>query len=282
MSKLSQAWRGFLEHRFVRGAALPALNEWQQAFCRWNAERLGIGVPESTERFQQSWAALKKGHGGRHFKLYCELNHDLMRPFAGNRENEIFAAYQAHAPLHFLRMLSYRVPTWPGHIPELQPFFDASNPVICDFGCGLAQASISLARFLRDRRPHLVLIDIPVPQLEFLRWFCRDLKLNAAFAECTPAAPLPDFSACDVLIATELFEHLHDPLPYLKTFASRIKPGGFLVTNIADHDPEFLHVTPKLAPLRHYLRENSWKELRLNRIFRKPPCPSVAAEFTRR
>ena len=272
MSKLSTAWRGFLEHRFVRGTPSPSLNEWQQAFCRWNAERLGIGVPESIERFQRSWAALQKGHGGRHFKLYCELNHDLMRPFVGNRESEIFAAYQAHAPLHFLRMLSYRVPVWPGHLPELQPLFDAPAPVICDFGCGLAQSSISLARFLKDRgqSPHLFLADIPVPQLEFLRWFCRDLNLNASFAECTPAGPLPDLPPCEALIATELFEHLHDPMPYLKAFAAALKPGGFLVTNISDHDVEFLHVTPKLAPLRDYLSDHSWRELRPNRILQKP------------
>jgi SAM-dependent methyltransferase len=203
--------------------------------------------------------------------VYCELNHDLLRVFVGNREPEILEAYKTHAPLHFLRMLSYRVPQWPGHIPEVAPLFESPRPVLVDFGCGLAQTAISLALFLRakGRAPELFLADIPVPQLEFLSWFCRGLKLPATIAECTPSTPIPLLPACDLLIATEFFEHLHDPLRYLAAFADAIRPGGFLLTNIADHTPEFLHVTPKLGPLRDHLRERGWRELRPNRVFQK-------------
>jgi SAM-dependent methyltransferase len=153
----------------------------------------------------------------------------------------------------------------------LTPLFDKPTPVIVDFGCGLAQTSISLALFLREqaRNPELFLADLPVPQLEFLTWFCRRLKLSATTVECTPSVPLPPLPQCDLLIATELFEHLHDPLRYMEVFAAAIKPGGFLLTNIANHTPEFLHVTPDLAPLRAYLQQRGWRELRSNRIFQK-------------
>ncbi|MCI0746965.1 MAG: class I SAM-dependent methyltransferase [Verrucomicrobia subdivision 3 bacterium] len=228
-------------------------------------------MDESIARFEASCAALRGGHGGRHFKLFAELQHDVLRPFYGNTESEILAAYQAHAPVHFLRMLDYPVPRWPEHLPEIAPLFNASSPAIVDFGCGLAQTSISLARFLRDRgnSPHLFLADIPVPQLEFLRWFSRRLKLPATIAECPPSGPMVQLSPCDLLLATELFEHLYDPLRYLTVFCDAIKPGGFLLTNIADHTAEFLHVTPTLAPLRQYLRQRDWRELRPNRVFQK-------------
>jgi len=272
MSKLSVAWRRFIERHLVRGEVPKALNEWQEAFCQWNAERLGIVPQESLERFRVSCAALKGGHAGHHFKVYCEINHDLCRVFVGNRPQEIYQAYHLHAPLHFLRMLSYRVPVWPEHLPEVAVIAEKSAPVIVDFGCGLAQLSISLAQFLKKagRSPELFLADIPVPQLEFLRWLCAQRNLKATFAECTFAAPIPPLPACDLLVATELFEHLHDPVPYLKAFASVIKPGGFLLTNIGDHSPEFLHISPGLAPLREFLRSAGWRELRSNRIFQKP------------
>src|SRR5258705_9104857 len=212
MSKLSSAGRGFLERRFVRGTSPTSLNPWQEAFCEWTAERLGISPTESLERFRISWAAVKGGHGGHHFKLFCELDHDLCRVFHGNAPREIFQAYQAHAPLHFLRMLSYRLPVWPEHLPQIAPLFEKPRPMIVDFGCGLAQTAISLAEFLKvqGRTPNLFLADIAVPQLEFLRWLCDRRKLSAAFAECTPAAPIPSLPDCDLLIATEVFEHLHD------------------------------------------------------------------------
>lgn len=272
MSKLSSAWRAFLERRFVRGAKPVGLNPWQEAFCRWKAEQLGTELQDSFDRFNASWAALKGGHGGRQFKLFCELHHDLLRPFVDNRPAEIDRAYLTHAHLHFLRMLSYDIPQWPAHLPELAPMFDNSTPSIVDFGCGLAHTSISLALFLRGkgRSPELFLADIPVPQLEFLRWFCRRLKLSAVIAECTGSKPLPQLPACDLLVATELFEHLHEPLRYLAAFCEAVKPGGFLFTNVADHASEFLHVTPDLASLREYLRQLGWRELRSSRVFQKP------------
>jgi SAM-dependent methyltransferase len=271
MSKLSERWHRLVERRFVRGSQPTQLNAWQQAFCEWRAEQLNIPLNDSIERFNHSWAALNGGHARWQFKIYCELYHDLLRPFIGNRPGEIQQAYAAHAQLHFLRMLSYRVPVWPNHIPELAPLLALPAPTIVDFGCGLAQTSISLALYLREqaRSPELFLADIPVPQLEFLRWFCRRLKLSTTVAECTPATPLPPLPPCNLLIATELFEHLHQPLPFLSAFADSIRPGGFLLTNIADHTPEFLHVTPDLAPLRAFLRERGWRELRPNRIFQK-------------
>ena len=161
---------------------------------------------------------------------------------------------------------------WPDHVPELAALFEKPALTIVDFGCGLAQTSISLAQFLqrRGQAPELFLVDLPVPQLDFLRWLCPRLKLPAGFAECTPSAMLPPLPSCDLLIATELFEHLHEPLGHLKAFVAAIRPGGFLFTNIADHDSEFLHVTPKLAALRDFLREQGWRELRASRIYQKP------------
>jgi SAM-dependent methyltransferase len=271
VSKLSTAWRGFVERRFVRGSAPCALDAWQEAFCEWNAGKLGIGLDESISRFKRSWAAIKGGHSGRPFKLFVQLQQDVLQPFHGNGEQEILNTYAAHAGIQFLRRLGQRVPAWPEHAPELRPIFDQPGPVIADFGCGLAQTSISLAKYLQGqgRSPELFLADLPLMHKDFLQWFCRRLKLPMTFGDCTANQPIPKLPACDLLIVREVFEHLHNPLAYLEALAAAIKPGGFLFTNLSDHEAEFLHVSPCLTPLRDYLRKHGWRELRSHVLYQK-------------
>jgi len=260
-----------VERRFVRGSTPRTLDTWQQAFCEWNAERLGIGLPESISRFKQSWAAIKDGHRGRPFKLFVQIQQDVLQPFYGNRQDEILNTYAAHAGIQFLRRLAQRVPVWPEHAPELRPVFQQPTAIIADFGCGLAQTSISLAQFLQGqgRSPELFLADLPLMHKDFLQWFCRSLKLPMTFGDCTAAQPIPKLPMCDVLIVREVFEHLHDPLRYLEALAAVIKPGGFLLTNLSDHEVEFLHVSPTLAPLREFLRTQGWRELRSRVLYQK-------------
>src|SRR5512147_3114252 len=110
MSRLSQAIRGLIERRVLRGEPPRRLNPWQEAFCVWNAERLGISVAESRNRFDCSWAALAGGHRGQSFKMHAHAQMELCRPFWGNTPEEIRLAYTAHEPLQFLRLLSYDEP----------------------------------------------------------------------------------------------------------------------------------------------------------------------------
>jgi len=271
MSKLSRFWRKHLEQTWVRGSAPVSLNTWQQAFIKWNAEQRGISVSESSAHYEQSCAALRGGHAGRHFKVYCELYYDLCRPFIGRGAGEIQQAYVLHAPLHFLRMLSYAVPSWPAFQPTLVERCRARSPVIVDFGCGLAQISITLALHCRDQggSPQLFLADLPTPQLDFLRWYCLRLQLPATFAPCAADGPLPEFPAADVCIANEVFEHVHDPMRPLLALQQAARPGGLLLTNLADHSEEFLHVSPRLSPLRERLLEEGWRELQEHRLFEK-------------
>jgi hypothetical protein len=52
-----------------------------------------------------------------------------------------------------------------------------------DFGCGVAQPSISLAEYLQNKgkKVKLVLVDIPTIRFEFLEWFCKDKGIDTAF-----------------------------------------------------------------------------------------------------
>ncbi len=272
MSKLSKAWREFYEHKFIRGTGPKSLNRWQQAFCEWNSHRLGITLEESRRRFDNSWAALRGGHHGNSFRLFCDLTQHIHQVFYSNDPKEVFAAYQTHAWLHGLRQLSIRVPEWPGYLPELQSLFEKNKPLILDFGCGMAQIPITLAMYLKtlNRSPQLFLADIPTFRLDFLKWFCQQQNLPATFASCTAEQPIPPLPPCNLLIASEVFEHLHKPLTYLDAFDAVLQPGGFLFANLDDHDPEYFHVSLDLSPVRGRLREKGYHELRRRSLYQKP------------
>lgn len=272
MSRLSKAWRGFLERKLVPGREPAALNRWQEAFCEWNSLRLGISREEGLRRFRQSYAALRGGHPGNAFRLFSDLTQHIHQVFYSNDPKEVFEAYQSHARLHSLRLLTGSIPVWPDRLPEIAPLFDRSAPVIVDFGCGMAQIPISLAQFLKQRgkAPVLFLADIPTFRLDFLKWFCEQLGLPATLVTCTLENPIPPLPRCDLIIANEVFEHLHAPLKYLAAFDQVLHPGGYLLANLGDHDPEFFHVSLDLSPVRQRLQELGYGELRHHALYQKP------------
>ncbi len=78
-------------------------------------------------------------------------------------------------------------------------------------------------------------------------------------------------------IAIEIFEHLHDPLPALERLDAALRPEGFIITNVDDHEPEFMHVSPNLQVLRQRLASLGYDELGRYRLFRKGLSPAVRA-----
>ena len=87
---------------------------------------------------------------------------------------------------------------------------------------------------------------------------------------CTADTPIPPLPWCDLFIANEVFEHLHDPVKCLEIFDQSIKPGGYLFANLGDHDPEYCHVSLDLELVRRRLRERGYKELRRHVLYQKP------------
>lgn len=266
----------FIDHTNVvfwpSGTAPTRLTSTQEMFCAWNAERLGIAVEDSRNRYLDSWKTIRNGHGGPEYRGFCLLTHNLLRVLYDDSEQDVFDAYQFHAPMHFLRMLSYPEPVWDERDPVVQGLRSRGQVTVLDFGCGLAQRSRGLAQMLRGQggEVDLVLADIPTVRKPFLLWLGGKLGIPTTFLDCTPAVPIPPLGACDICIATEVFEHLHHPLRYLDAMHAAIRPGGLLLTNVADHRPEYMHVSPSLAPLRQRLGALGYVEILPNRLYRKP------------
>lgn len=91
----------------TRGKNLKELKNTQQSFVLWNAERLGISIQESRERYFASWSAIDGGHSGPDYRLFADLSYKLFQVYFNDIGDEIYKAYEYHSYQHLLRMLSY-------------------------------------------------------------------------------------------------------------------------------------------------------------------------------
>lgn len=255
------------------------LNPTQELFCRWNAERLGIDLEESRRRYRHSLAVVAGGHRGLRFNYFMYLSQEIYGVLFGNRPEELFDTYAFHGARDLLRQLANEPPVWSPRHPVVAGLRELPRVTIVDFGCGIAHASRALASALLEqgREVRLVLADIPTLQSEFLAWIGRSTQLDLQFLPCTRERPLPELPPCDLVIATEFFEHVPDPLRYLDAFDSRLRPGGMLLTNVQDHEPGFLHLSPGLGEVRRELARRGYEEVAPAVLFRK----GIAAGPTR-
>jgi 2-polyprenyl-3-methyl-5-hydroxy-6-metoxy-1,4-benzoquinol methylase len=170
-------------------------------------------------------------------------------------------------------MLSKKMHTWENTHPVIRGLAQREDITILDFGCGLAQSSWSLARHLLEngKRVTLVLVDIPTIRKSFLLWMGERTGVPIGFLDCTPDIALPALPPCNVCIALDVFEHLHEPLRILRGLDAALLPGGFLVTDVKDHKPEFMHVSPDLTSLRRELEFLGYEEIRPSALFLKDP-----------
>ena len=255
-----------------RKTEIGELTETQKLFCEWNAERLGITVVESEKRYRDSWAAFPGGHRGPSFREYNHTTHRLYRVFFDENESEVFDTYRFHGHLHFLRMVSYNEARVRDDDRVFQVLNKLEAPRILDFGCGLAATSRNMGEKLKaaGRKPSLILADILTARRDFLVWWGDRKNIPVTILECSAETPIPELPECDCCIALEVFEHLHDPIPYFERLHESLAPGGILVTNVSDHVEEFMHVSPRLGALRERIRKAGYEELEANRIFMRP------------
>lgn len=257
--------------RYVSPTNATRLNAWQEAFCLWNANRLGIPLDVSMARYRKSWACIKNGHAGEEFRAFAMQQQNLYSVIADDSEAEVYSSYKLHEWMHLLAQLCAVVPTWPDQHPMMQNLREHPRVSIVDFGCGLAQTSISLAQAIRSRGKEapLFLADIRTVRQEFLRFFCAHEGLSFTLAPCTPQRPLPALPSCHVVVAIEVFEHVHQPIAFFDYLDSALEHGGFLITNVDDHEAEFMHVSPILQSLRERLDEAQYEPIERYRLFRK-------------
>lgn len=244
----------------------------QLLFIQWNAERLGIPLDDSKRRYAASWAVLPGGHSGRAFSRFNGVAHDIFRVFFDDNATEVFDTYSYHGPMHFLAMLTYPEPQWREADLIVKELVKRRRVTILDSGCGLAQQSRTLAEYLHARgiEVRLILADIPTLRREFLVWWGERTGIPTTFLDCTAAAPIPELPECDICLATEFFEHAHQPVADFDRIDAKLADGELLVTGIMDHHIDFLHVSPRLDALRDRVAARGYEVVISDRLLRKP------------
>jgi SAM-dependent methyltransferase len=259
-------------------ASSPDLERWkasltrtQHHFAAWNAERLDISLDRSYQRYFHSNASVPGGFLGPEFRRLGNQMHEMFSVLTDDSEAEVFESYQFHARMHFLRMLAYPEPKFTSDSPLIAAL-KGRNPVrIVDFGCGLAQVSRAVAGRLRDDGigVALTLCDIPTLRKDFLLWMETRTGIATDFRDCTPDRPIPPLPQSDLFVITEVFEHLHDPIPYFDAIEASLSEGAILITDVGDHEDEFFHVSPDLSAIRDRLNGDGFAAIRPNKVYVK-------------
>ena len=237
-------------------------NEMQVFFVEWTSKRLGISKDEAKARYEASWATFEGGHKGAEFRDFNIKSYSLYGVFVGDRAEEVYDSYKVHGNMHFLRMLSYGDSYLHPEHEVISALSQKKTVRILDFGCGLAKNAIKAAEILSSMNVsvELFLCDISTLRKDFLISFCKEKHIKMEFLDCTQENPFPIAESLDLIIATEVFEHIHDPLSLLKKFHCAMNIDSYLLTNIADHKEEFMHVSPNLESLRKKLFDLSYFE----------------------
>lgn len=74
MSLLSQMTSRLFARNLTRVTEPASLNDWREAFCRWNAQRLGISLEESLSRYRRSRTVFRSGFGDSKIREFHYLS----------------------------------------------------------------------------------------------------------------------------------------------------------------------------------------------------------------
>ena len=170
----------------------------------------------------------------RHFLVYGTPNSryfkgKLASQFEGQTSPEYLkAAYGKAALLYSMRlMLCYQ------RYSDIEPFIEhaglcrKNTPLeVLDYGCGVADIGLILAHF----GCKVTIADLDDKKLDFGQWRFtqRGLKPKVIRITSTEEYPCLGNQAYDVIIASELLEHVRDPLKLLRNFTQALKIGGYM------------------------------------------------------
>lgn len=247
------------------------MTDTQKLFIRWNAERLGLSIDESTKRYLKSWDVFPTGHMDKAWIPFENMLYNLLQVFCADNQKEMYHAIQAMSLTCFLRRLAYPEYKWKFDDVVIKHIMDGRSSVdILDYGCGLAQRSRSLALFVKSKiSVRLTLVDLSMLSKDFLLWIGNETGIETKFLDVTPEVPLPCLPSNDVSIVTEFFEHVYNPLLYFHHIHNSLKPGGIMVTNLRLHEKGVFHVTPVLDSVRKGAKDLGYIELIPYTVFKK-------------
>ena len=151
-------------------------------------------------------------------------------------------AYEEASFMYVLRlMLSYEryslaIPYFNFIVKALRKPISDFN--ILDYGCGVSDIGILVASL----GAKVTIADLDGQKLDFTIWRYNKRGLNPTVIKIKSPAEYPvlAINEYDLIIATEVFEHVRDPLRLLKNLASALQLGGFLLNSVRGFKKELV------------------------------------------
>lgn len=119
---------------------------------------------------------------------------------------------------------------------------------VLDYGCGVADMGLLLAKLGAD----VTLVDLDNERMEFVkqRFQWRSLPCRVVALSGTEQIPPLQDRSYDLIVATEVLEHVRSPLALLKTLTDALAAGGVLFCSIGidfDRRAEGDHLVEAIA-----------------------------------
>jgi len=104
---------------------------------------------------------------------------------------------------------------------------------ILDYGCGVSDIGLLFSSLGSD----VTIADLDDKKMDFTIWRFKTRNLEPTIIKINDPSDYPTLpeSEYDLIIATELFEHVRNPLKLLKNFTSALKQGGYLFDSMGGH-----------------------------------------------
>jgi len=186
----------------------------------------------------------------RRYRQYAVDFHDLHKIMTGDDSDaEIIESMKFFDLLHTFRFLAYEFKE-NSKVKELAKkiITYVDNPIVLDYGCGLGCVTNKICEIKPDTK--VFLLDINCLSLDFAEYRFQDNGFNVTKIPVDVQNIYPTLPMHNICIATEVMEHVKNPLLAFKNINDSMVQGGILYGNFKNHTKELFHVSCDLKELR--------------------------------
>jgi len=158
-----------------------------------------------------------------------DLQDNLMKKFEGRvAPDELMESYR-RTEFHYTAILTLsmdRAEWLIPFLPDLELLTSHKHIRVLEYGCGVSDFGLLLAGLGAE----VTILDLHTRRLQFAQWRYerRGLSCSTVQVDNTESQPILPRDAFDLVIATEILEHVRNPLTLLKQLTGALSPDGFL------------------------------------------------------
>ena len=128
------------------------------------------------------------------------------------------------------------------------------NPVVVDYGAGLGYVSFELATLKKNAKVYL--LDISSLVSEFAEFHFKKHNINVEIIPVTIEDSYPKLPPHNICIATDVMEHLLEPITAYQNIYNSLEKGGILYGDFEDRESHSYHISADLSELRKRIAQD--------------------------